>query len=241
MQKETENMISVVIIEDHPIFRDALRAHLETRPDRFNIIGAVGTRAEGLKLIEEQPPDIVLLDLGLPEHTEDGLEEGLETIQDIWVKSQSSKVVVLTAYRRSDAVFKAIKAGAVTYLLKDHFTGEEVINALERVYRGDPPIDHEIASKLWKFFQNPEAADFSPLGSLTGREMEVLQLIADRKKNHEVAESLTISPSTVKKHVSNILSKLQLQSRSELIVYYHTNRTNPQVDTPPDTPPDTPA
>ena len=225
MCDEQDQLISVLIVEDHPIFREAMREHLETRPDRFRVVGDVATRQDALRLVSELVPDIVLLDLGLPEKTEDGLEEGLEAIREIHATSPSTQVVVLTAYPRTDVVFRAIQAGATTYLLKAHVTGQEVIESLLRVHAGDPPVDPEIARKFLAIFQDPQlvVADHTPLGRLTRRELDVLRLIADRKTNDEIAKILVISPYTVKKHVSNILSKLQLRNRIELMLYYRAN------------------
>lgn len=221
MEKQNDNCISILIIEDHPIFREALRGYVNTRPDRFRVIGDVGTRSEGLRYVQEYVPDIVLLDLGLPEQTEDGIHEGIEAIRMIRDVSPTTQVVVLTAHLRADFVFKAIQAGAVAYLLKD-VTGREVIESIERVYNNDPPINPKVARKLWEHFQNPESRIEAPLDKLTGREIEVMRLIAEDKNNQEIAEILNITYSTVKKHVSNTLSKLQLNNRVELMLYYRT-------------------
>jgi NarL family two-component system response regulator LiaR len=235
---ERDERISVLIVEDHPIYRDALREHLETRPDQFQIVGDVTTRQDALQWVNDFVPDIVLLDLGLPEKTEDGIEEGLEAIQEIRAASPSTQVVVLTAYPRTDVVFQAIQAGAVAYLLKAHVTGQEVIESLLRVHAGDPPIDPEIARKLWTFFRDPSSvvAGHTPIDQLTPRELEVLRLIAERKTNDEIARILVISPYTVKKHVSNTLAKLQLHNRIELMLYYQTNRSYLEPSSPPQHP-----
>lgn len=223
MQSKNDEHISVLIVEDHPIFREALRGFVETHPDQFRIVGDVGSKKEGLRLVREHVPDIVLLDLGLPERTEEGLEEGLEAIQEIRAISPATQVVILTAHRKPNYVFQAIEAGAVAYLLKEHVEGHEVVDSLLRVYRGDPPIDPEIARQLWSYFQNPNAMIQSPMDELTTRELEILQLIAEGKTNQEIAQELSIAYSTVKKHVSNTLSKLQMRSRVELMLYYRTN------------------
>lgn len=235
---ERDERISVLIVEDHPIYREALREHLETRSDQFQIVGDVTTRQDALQSVNDFVPDIVLLDLGLPERTEDGIEEGLEAIQEIRAASPSTQVVVLTAYPRTDVVFRAIQAGAVAYLLKAHVTGQEVVESLLRVHAGDPPIDPEIARKLWTFFQDPSSvvAGRTPVDQLTQRELEILRLIAERKTNDEIAKILVISPYTVKKHVSNILSKLQLHNRIELMLYYRTNRSHLGSSSPPQHP-----
>lgn len=223
MSETVDALISVLIIEDHPIFREALREHLETRPDRFRLVGDVGGVAEGVQLVKDQVPDIVLLDLGLPERTDDGIEEGLEAIQAIRAISPNTQIVILTGYRKMSVVFRAIQAGAVSYLLKDHVSGGEVINSLLQVQAGNPPIDPEVARQLWDFFQNPDMLDYDPQDALTARELEILHLIAGRQNNEQIAKILVISPATVKKHVSNILSKLHLHNRLELMAFYRTN------------------
>lgn len=225
MCDKPDELISIAIIEDHHIFREALCGYLKTKPDKFSIVGDVATSQEGLELVQKYVPDIVLLDLGLPERTDDGVEEGLAVIQNIRLLSPATQVVILTGFRRMNIVFKAIQAGAVAYMLKDHVTGQELIENLLRVVAGDPPIDPEIARKLWAFFQKPIPANEEVYEILTTRELEVLELISHRKSNKEIAETLVISHRTVQKHVSNILSKLQLQNRVELMMYYRNRRT----------------
>jgi NarL family two-component system response regulator LiaR len=229
-----DERISVLIVEDHPIFREAMRGYFETHADQFRIIGDVATRQEALPLVTEHVPDIVLLDLGLPEKTEEGTEEGLEAIREIRAASPTTQVVVLTAYPRTELVFRAIQAGAVAYLLKN-LTGQQVIESLLRVHAGDPPVHPEVARKLWTFFQEPSSAiaGCAPPDELTSREREVLRLIADGKSNDEVAKALFISRHTVKKHVSNILQKLQLHNRIELTLYYRTKYSHMDRGAPP--------
>lgn len=212
--------ITVLIIEDHPIFREGLRTHLETRTDLVALLADVETASEGIDLVQELVPDVVLLDLGLPETTEDGIEEGLTAIQQIRAISPGSKIIVLTAHRRREVVFQAIQAGATSYLLKEHVTGQTVINHIERVMAGDVPIDADIAKMMWDFLQSPGSELNSPIEQLTTREMDVLRLVSQNLTNRQIAEALFIEPTTVKRHVSNILSKLQLRSRLELLAYY---------------------
>ena len=224
VEVENDDRISVLIVEDTPIYQEALKERLELRSDIFDIVSLASNREEAIQLVEEHVPDIVLLDLGLPETTEDGTEEGLQAIQEIRIASPSSQVVVLTIYPKTDLIFRAMKAGAVTYLLKMNVTGQTLIDILQRVHAGDPPVDPEVARKIWSFFQSaPDTVDqLSYPEQLTRRETEVLQLIGQGMTNDEIAKSLVISRHTVKKHVSNILSKLHLGNRVELRLYYHS-------------------
>jgi NarL family two-component system response regulator LiaR len=221
MNQEVSDMhehISVLVVEDHPMFQEALLGHLETRRDRFEILGGVASGEEALAFVKELVPDIVLLDLALPEAT----EQGLQVLQEIGEASPATKVVVLTQFREDNAVFRAIRAGAAAYLLKDHVRGKDVIDTILRVWAGERPIDPEIGQKLWSLVQHPPAAltGYMPLEQLTERELDVLRLIADGKSNQQIAEELVIAVNTVKKHVSNILAKLQLQNRIELAMLY---------------------
>jgi NarL family two-component system response regulator LiaR len=223
---ESDSRISVLIVEDHPIYREALIDYLETRPDQFHIVGDVARREEALRLVKEYVPDIVLLDLALPEET----EQGLQAIQEICDASPSTKIVVLTQFRDNNDVFRAIQAGAAAYLLKDHVYGKDVIDSLLLVNAGERPMDPEIAQKLYDLLQHPPvvAAGYMPLDKLTERELEVLDLIAKGKSNQDIAEILVIAYNTVKKHVSNILSKLQMQNRIEAAIYYRTEQSQPK-------------
>ncbi len=224
-------LISVLIIEDHPIYRAALRGYLETRPDRFHIIGDAGTREDGLQLVKKFKPDIVLLDLGLPERTEAGIEEGLEAIQQICAASPSTRVMVLTFFEETNTILRAIRAGATTYLLKANVSGQKVIENLLRVQAGERPMGPKIMDKLWKVIQGQPAIEYMPLAGLTPRELEVLRLIAEDKANQEIADALSISRHTVRKHVSNMLDKLDLHNRVELKIY-HLNKYS-QLALPP--------
>ena len=224
VDNSANDRISVLIVEDTPIYQEALKERLELRSDIFDIVGAAANRREAVRLVEEHVPDIVILDLGLPETTEDGTEEGLQAIQEIRVASPSSQVVVLTIRAKTELIFQAMKAGAVTYLLKMNVTGQALIDILQRVYAGDPPMDPEVARKIWNFFQatSDTGDEWTYPEQLTRREQEVLQLIGQGMTNDEIAKALVISRHTVKKHVSNTLSKLHMGNRVELRLYYHT-------------------
>jgi DNA-binding NarL/FixJ family response regulator len=219
------NRTSVLVVEDHHIFREAVVGYIEAHQKRFQLVAAVATAAEGLSVVEEHVPDIVLLDLGLPHthSTDDGVDQGLKLIGDIQAISPQSKIIVLTGHRTFNTVFRAIQAGAATYLLKENVTGEQLISAIVQVCEGTPPIDQGVARKLWDYFQNPAQDNGPPVREmLTAREEEVIRLISQGLSNAEIAEKLVISVKTVKRHVSNMLSKLQFSNRLELSFYYRT-------------------
>lgn len=221
------DIITIVIIEDHLIFRDALSDHLETRPDRFEVVGKATNSEEGLRMVKDYAPDIVLLDLAIPprEGDLDEIREGIRVLREINLISPSTHTVVLTGHMRNDeALFQAIQHGAVAYFFKNNMSGERLIESLLAVAEGNPPVDPQIAAKLWKLYKEPGSAAYSPIDSLTNRELEVLRLISERKDNQQIAYELVISPYTVKKHVSNILAKLKLQSRMELLLCYRSQQ-----------------
>lgn len=211
----TEDVISVLIVENHPIFRGAVREYIETCPDRFEVVDAVGTSEEAIKAVTDFVPDLVLMDLNLrDEYDEDGVSEGVETIQRILVISPHTKVVVLSYYYEGDVIARAVRSGAAAYLLKDKMDGPGVINSLLRVHAGTEPIDPDVARRLYAEAQKPT---HTLLDELTSRELEVLRHAADGKSNKEIAKILCIAETTVKKHISNIYSKLQLRNRIELM------------------------
>jgi NarL family two-component system response regulator LiaR len=217
MSDEQTEGISVLIVEDHPIFRDALRGYIEIQGNVFQLVGEADNAKDAVALVEETVPNVVLLDLELQRD----IEAGLQAISDIRATSPETNVVVLTAHRENEFVFPAIKAGAVAYLLKENVNGQDVATIIQQVHEGNPPLDPDIAQKLWAYFQGVlhEGEMPSYQEKLTPREQEVLELIVNHKTNKEIAEALVISEKTVKTHVSNMLHKLHLSNRTELRMY----------------------
>jgi NarL family two-component system response regulator LiaR len=225
MQAESDRRISVLIVEDSPIYREALEGNLRARKDRISVLGWADHRDMAISLVEEYVPDVVLLDLVLfRDH-----RAGIEVIYEVKRISPTTKIVVLTAYFDDNLIFEAIRAGAITYLLKDNVSGDELVDILARVRDGNPPIDPMIARRLYDFFQSPNdgTGQTSDVSKLTEREMEVLMLVAESKRNREIAEALFITEKTVKTHVSNILSKLHLSNRTELKWWYERQHLAP--------------
>jgi NarL family two-component system response regulator LiaR len=216
--------IRVLIADDHPIVRRGLRDLLATEPD-ITVVGEASGGQEAVRLAAALLPDLVLMDLVMP-----GLD-GIEATRQITAAHPGVRVLVLTSFATDDKVFPAIKAGATGYLMKD--TGpDELVQAIRQVQRGEPTLHPTIALMVLKEIAAPEAGpppektpvvESTPVGPaaepLTARELEVLRLLAQGQSNHEIAAELVISAATVYTHVSNILSKLHLASRTQAALY----------------------
>lgn len=205
-----ENPIRVLIADDHAIVRKGIRAVLALEPD----IVIVGETADGRQTVEQAEalhPDVVLMDLVMP------VMDGLEAIRQIAAKSPNVRVLVLTSFATDDKVFPAIKAGALGYLLKDS-DSEELVQSIRQVHRGESSLHPTIARMLLKELNRgtePPSASIP----LTEREMEVVRLLAQGLTNREIAGRLVVSEATVHTHVSNILSKLHLATRTQAALY----------------------
>ncbi|MFO7169561.1 MAG: response regulator transcription factor [Chloroflexota bacterium] len=210
--------ITVLLIDDHRVVRQGLRDFLELQED-IEVIGEAASGEEGVKLAQELLPDVVLMDMVLP-----GID-GVEATRRVKNVSPSTRIIVLTSFADDDKVFPAIKAGAISYLLKD-VQPEELARAIRAAQRGEAVLHSEVAAKLMQEFSAPRTAD-DPVEQLTEREMDVLRLIAKGKSNKEIADTLVISEKTVKTHVSNILSKLHLADRTQAAIYALRQRLVP--------------
>jgi NarL family two-component system response regulator LiaR len=202
--------IRVFIAEDHPIVRRGVKDLLETEPD-IKMVGEAVNGQQAVDLITEIQPDVVLMDLVMP------IMDGIEATRQIRSQAPQVRILVLTSFATDDKVFPAIKAGALGYLIKDT-APEDLIRAIRQVQRGEVSLHPIIAQKLLKEISGP--ADQPPASEpLTAREVEVLQLVARGLNNQEIAESLVLSVATVYTHVSNILAKLHLASRTQAALY----------------------
>jgi two-component system, NarL family, response regulator LiaR len=210
--------ITVLLVDDHRVVRQGLRDFLELQED-IEVIGEGASGEEGVKLAQELLPDVVLMDMVLP-----GID-GVEATRRVKAVSPSTRIIVLTSFADDDKVFPAIKAGAISYLLKD-VQPEELARAIRAAQRGEAVLHSEVAAKLMQEFSAPRTAD-DTVEQLTEREMDVLRLIARGKSNKEIADSLVISEKTVKTHVSNILSKLHLADRTQAAIYALRQRLVP--------------
>jgi two-component system, NarL family, response regulator LiaR len=203
--------ISILIVDDHEVVRNGIRSYLETVPD-FSVVGEADSGEEAVKLVSEHIPDIVLLDLIMP-----GMD-GITTTRRIRQISPRTQVVVLTSYHEDVHIFPALKAGAISYILKD-MKMEKLAEVLHRAAQKEVTLHPLVAARVLQNIRS-ENSDEQPLFTeLTDRELDVLKLIANGMTNSQIAEKLVISENTVKGHVSNILSKLHLADRTQVAVY----------------------
>lgn len=210
--------VTVLVVDDHDLVRKGLRYYLGTNAD-VEIVGEAGDAETAVKGVEELVPDVVLMDLLLPLRPglEPSDEGGVQATRAVRLASPRTRVVVLTSFAQDDLVFAAIKAGALSYLLKDA-DAETVLHAILAASRGEAILHPRIAQRLMAEVSAPSKGR-DPVTELTGREMEVLRLIAQGLSNAEIADKLVITERTVKAHVSNLLGKLHLSDRTQAAVY----------------------
>ena len=203
--------ITVMLVDDHAIVRGGVRAFLETQPD-LEVVGEASSGAEAVKLAAELVPDVVLMDLVMPEM------DGVEATWRLRQVSPRSNVVVLTSYHEDSHIFPAIKAGALSYLLKD-IAPDELADAIRAAARHEAILHPQVASRLVQEMRGERKSGGAVYSDLSERELEVLRLIAEGLSNAEIAQRLFLSEKTVKSHVSNILGKLHLADRTQAAVY----------------------
>ncbi len=206
----TPNRIRVLITDDHAIVRKGIRALLTTEPD-IEIVGEAEDGTQAVSMVGTLRPDVVLMDLVMPNM------DGIEATRAITARQGAPRVLVLTSFAADDKVFPAIKAGAQGYLLKDSGP-DELVRAIHQVQRGEAALEPSIARKLLNEVAQPPKAPLTQ-DPLTARELGVLRLVAAGHSNREIADELVISEMTVRTHVSNILSKLHLASRTQAALY----------------------
>lgn len=205
------NPITVLLVDDHKLVRQGVRAFLEAH-DEFLVVGEADSGKSAVELAEETVPDVVLMDLIMPEM------DGVEATRQVKNVSPRSQIVVLTSYHEDEHIFPALEAGATSYILKD-VDMDELAEAIRRAARGDVTLHPRVASRVLQELHGTNRDELNPFTELTKREMEVLKLIASGLSNNEIAEQLVISDHTVKGHVSNIFSKLHLADRTQAAVY----------------------
>jgi two-component system, NarL family, response regulator LiaR len=203
--------IRVLLTDDHAIVRKGVRALLATERD-IQVIGEAGNGVEAVAQAEALCPDVILMDLVMPKL------DGIEATRQITAKIPSARVIVLTSFAADEKVFPAIKAGALGYLLKDSGP-EELVRAIQQVYRGEPSLEPSIARKVLLEVIHPPKPQSLTTDPLTERELEVLRLVSQGCCNKEIAVKLCVSELTVRTHVSNILGKLHLASRTQAALY----------------------
>jgi NarL family two-component system response regulator LiaR len=202
--------IRVLVVDDHAIVRKGICALLTTESD-IAVVGEAGDGQEAVAKAQALRPDIILMDLVMPKM------DGIEATRQITTGLPEVRILVLTSFAADDQVFPAIQAGALGYLLKDAGPAE-LVQAIHRVHRGEPFLDSTLASRvLYEIAHPPRMKQTSD--PLTERELEVLKLVAHGKSNREIADELVVAEGTVRTHVSIILSKLHLASRTQATLF----------------------
>lgn len=207
---EGRHTVRVLVADDHAIVRKGLCALLDTEPD-IEVVGEAQDGQEAIAETQRLRPDVIVMDLVMPG------TDGLEAIRRIRDHYPEVRILVLTSFAGDDKVFPAVKAGALGYLLKDS-EPEELVQAIQQVYRGESWLHPAIARKLLREFSQPSAQQ-SAKSPLTRRESEVLQLVAAGRSDRQISDRLAITEATVRTHVSNILTKLNLSSRTQAALF----------------------
>ena len=202
--------LRILIAEDHPLFRKGMVFLLSSVPE-FEVVGEATTGEEAVTRAAELRPDVILMDLQMPE------VNGIEATKRIMQDSPSVRILVVTLFEDDDSVFAALRAGARGYVLKDA-DEEEMILSIRAVSRGEAIFSPAIAERVLAYFASPMPAPPRAFPTLTDREREILNLIAQGHPNPSIAKQLSLSTKTVGNYVSNIFTKLQVADRAQAII-----------------------
>ncbi len=206
---------SILIIDDHPLFREGLKAIIG-RDAHFDVVGEAGNGREGLRIAKRLEPDLVLVDISLPD------QSGIQLTREIRTLLADTRVLIVSMHSKIDYIAEAFQAGATGYVIKES-ASERLIKGLEYVSRGDYFLDSSVSQQVVKRLMDSPTKDEKitdvAYGNLTPREQEVMRLLAEGLSRKEIGEKLFISPKTVENHRTNIMNKLDLHNTIELIRY----------------------
>lgn len=204
--------IKVLLVDDHKIVRQGVRAFLHTLAD-IEVIAEAESGTGALEAVQQHRPDVVLMDLEMP-----GELDGIAATRLIRKGRPETQVIVVTSHHQDEYIFPAVRAGAISYLLKD-VEPDELAAAIRKAAEGEAVLDSRVASRIVQELQGLRQEDVNPFTELSEREFDVLRLIAAGKSNAEIAAALVIGESTVKTHIGSILRKLHLDDRTQAAVY----------------------
>ncbi|MGM7723516.1 response regulator transcription factor [uncultured Metabacillus sp.] len=202
-------MIKVVFVDDHEMVRIGVSAYLSAQPD-IEVIGEADNGKKGVELCLDLRPDVILMDLVMKEM------DGIEATRQIIEAWPDAKIIIVTSFLDDEKVYPALEAGATSYLLKTS-KASEIAGAIRATYHGQSILEPEVTGKMMMKMRQKDVTH--PHEQLTAREMEILMLMAEGKTNQEIADELFIALKTAKTHVSNILSKLEVQDRTQAVIY----------------------
>lgn len=200
-------MIRVLFVDDHEMVRIGVSSYLSAQPD-IEVVGEASDGEKGVELALELRPDIILMDLVMP------VMDGIEATKKITAQWPDAKVIIVTSFLDDEKVYPALEAGATSYMLKTS-KASEIANAIRSTFEGQTVLEPEVTGKMMTRMKQKKL----PHEELTNREMEILLLMAEGKTNQEIADELFIALKTVKTHVSSILSKLEVQDRTQAVIY----------------------
>lgn len=206
----------ILIVDDHPLFREGLKAIIARNNTRYEVVGETGTGHQGLQMAKDLKPDLVLVDISLPDQT------GLELTREILKFSANIRILIVSAHSKIDYIVRAFQAGAYGYIVKETAL-DKLLDGIDCVLNGnyfmDTSVSHQVVKKLSGMATEKKIVPGSSYGALSPREQEILILLAEGMPTNKVAEKLFISPKTVENHRSSIMRKLELHSIQDLIRY----------------------